>query len=175
VTQLQSGPPSTVNISGLDTNGDGSAFNDRPLLTSKSAPFDSTAIDAIYVDANEPGTYYDLKQLDATGAEVIVDPSTQHWTVPYGPQFLHQESGRNSFKNPGTTVWNMAVQKDIPLAHWESSALQLRAEVNNIGNHNDVNPLDVNLLHVGTSDFENISNARASTQRTLRFWAKFRF
>jgi hypothetical protein len=174
VTQLQSGPPSTVNISGLDTNGDGSAFNDRPLLTNKKAPLDSTAIDAIYVDADAPGTYYDLKQLDSTGAEVIVDPSTQHWTIPFGPEFLHQESGRNSFKNRGTTVWNMAVQKQIPL-RFEGAALQLRAEASNLFNHNDVNPLDVNLLEVGTSNFLNAANARATTQRSVRFWAKFNF
>jgi hypothetical protein len=177
VTQLQSGPPSTFNLSGLDTNGDGSAFNDRPLLTSKSAPVDSAAIDAIYVDANTPGTYYDLNQLNSTGTEVIVNPDTQRWTIPFGPQFLRQENGRNSFKNPGTTLWNLAVQKDIPISwsRFEGSAFQLRAEVTNVGNHNDVNPLNNNILQVGTSNFMNVPNARASTARNLRFWAKFTF
>jgi hypothetical protein len=177
VTQLQSGPPSTFNISGLDSNGDGSAFNDRPLLTNKSAPLDSAAIDAIFVDAPGPGTYYDLNQLNSTGNEVIVNPSTQHWTIPFGPTFLHQEIGRNSFKNPGTTLWNIAVQKDIPApwSHLEGSAFQLRAEATDAFNHNDVNPLDINLLQVGTSDFMNVPNTRASTARNLRFWAKFSF
>jgi len=178
VTQLQSGPPSTFNLSGLDTNGDGSAFNDRPLLSNKRAPIDSAAIDAVFIDAPAPGTYYDLNQLNATGNEVTVDPSTQHWTIPFGPQFLRQEIGRNSFKNPGTTLWNVAVQKDFPVRWFhseEASALQLRAEATDVGNHNDVNPVDINLLQVGTSNFLNVPNARASTARNLRFWAKFAF
>jgi len=191
VTQLQSGPPSTVNISGLDTNGDGSAFNDRPLLGNKHTPDDAVGIDGIYLpcpqDASHnclpgtasgtPGVYYDLavNNQSTNNALSVVTPTTVHYLIPYGPQFLHQENGRNSFKNPGTTLWNVAVQKDIPIAHWESSALQLRAEATDVGNHNDVNPLDINLLQVGTSNFENVSNARASTARNLRFWAKIRF
>lgn len=177
VTQLQSGPPSTFNLSGLDTNGDGSAFNDRPLLTNKKAPIDSAAIDAIYFGASTPGTYYDLNQINSTGTEVIVDPSTQHWTIPFGPEFLSRENGRNSFKNPGTTVWNLAVQKEIPVswAHLEGTAFQLRAEATDVGNHNDVNPLNNDLLQVGTTNFLNVPNARASTARNLRFWAKFTF
>jgi hypothetical protein len=48
VTQLQSGPPGTFNLGGIDTNGNGSAFNDRPLLGNRRMPFTTAGIDGAY-------------------------------------------------------------------------------------------------------------------------------
>lgn len=177
VTQLQAGPPSTFTIPGVDTNGDGSAVNDRPILGNSHAAIDTVGIDGIYLGAPAPGTYYDLAQLNSTGNVVPVDSSQVHWLIPYGPQFMPFEIGRNSFRNPGTTIWNVAAEKDIPApwTHLESATFQLRAEVQNIGNHNDVSILDTSLLDVGTPAFMNATNARATTNRNLRFWAKFSF
>ena len=177
VTQLQSGPPSTFTLSGFDTNGDGNPANDRPLVGNPHASISTAGIDGSYV-GGIPGTYYDLAQLNSpAGNLVAVTPGQVHWIVPNGPQFLPYEVGRNSFKNPGTTIWNVALEKDIP-APWmrlESAAFQFRAEAQDVGNHNDVNPLNTNILEIGTPNYLNVSNARATTQRILRFWVKFSF
>ncbi|QNI30559.1 carboxypeptidase regulatory-like domain-containing protein [Alloacidobacterium dinghuense] len=176
VTQLQAGPPSTFTLPGVDTNGDGSATNDRPIIGSVHAPINTAGIDGFYIGGT-PGVYYDYGQFNSTGNVVVVSPSQVHWLIPYGPQFMPLEVGRNSFRNPGTTIWNVAAEKDIPApwTHLESATFQLRAEVQNIGNHNDVGVLDTSLLDIGTTSFMNTTNARATTNRNLRFWLKFSF
>ncbi len=184
VTQLQAGPPSTFTIPGVDTNGDGSGTNDRPIIGNHHAPVNTAGIDGIYLQGPQfpdavPGVYYDMASANGPngGTLVPVDASQVHWLIPYGPQFMPFEVGRNSFRNPGTTIWNLAAEKDIPApwTHLESATFQLRAEVQNIGNHNDVGILDTSLLDIGTPAFMNVSNARSTTNRNLRFWAKFSF
>ena len=44
-TQFQSGYHSTFNIFGIDTNGDGSAANDRPLVGNRALPIDTAGFD----------------------------------------------------------------------------------------------------------------------------------
>ena len=177
-TQLQTGPPSTFSIQGVDTNGDGDNVNDRPIIGNAHMPLNTAGVDGIYLGAPAPGQYYDLGALNAQGAIIPVTSDQEHWLIPYGPQFVSQEIGRNSFRNPGSTVWNMALQKDIP-APWtrlENAAFNLRCEASDVGNHNDVGILDTNLLHIdsGTS-YLNPATKRLSTARNVRFWAKFTF
>ncbi len=191
-SRFQSGAYSTINFSGLDSNGDGSTANDRPLLGNKNAPMSSVAIDGTYLSSNSfpsgtPGVYYDLatNNQSSNNALVVVDPSKAHWIIPYGPQYLHQEIGRNSFENPGLLYNDVALEKALPtsLLHLDRGQLVIRAEVQNIANHNNVGPdplPSVNLLYVGTSDFMNTSEAREGAgssggNRNLRFWAKFTF
>jgi outer membrane receptor protein involved in Fe transport len=179
IEQFQSGAYSTVNFYGIDSNGDGNIANDRPILVNSKAPFSSVGIDAIYVDQNTPGSYYDLATLNGTtGAEVPVDPKSVHWLIPYGPQYLKQEIGRNSFRNPGLEVQNISLEKSIPTSwfHMERGRLVFRAEAQDFPNHNNVGLLDVNLLDVGTPASLNVAAARNSSDaRNLRFWAKFNF
>ena len=141
VTQLQSGPPSSFNIGGFDTNGDGSAFNDRPLLGNRRTPLDTAGIDGAYVGGT-PGAYYDVAAVNSpAGTLVPVTPQEVHWLVPFGgAEITPLEIGRNSYTNPGSTVWNVAAQKDIPApwTHLESARFELRAEAQDVGNHNDV-------------------------------------
>ena len=181
--QFQSGAYSTVNFSGIDANGDGSTANDRPLLSNRNAPFNTVGIDGAYLGAT-PGVYYDLAANNATNALNVVSPANVHWLIYNGPQYLSQTIGRNSFENPGLEVDNVAVEKSFatPFFHKEGSAIVLRAEAQDIANHNNVGLLDVNLLDVGTSGFLNKSNARYDSNsqaiggaRNLRLWAKFQF
>lgn len=179
VTQLQSGPPNSFNIGGIDTNGDGSPFNDRPLLGNPKAPLNTAGIDGSYVGGN-PGAYYDMASANsAAGTLLPVTPSQVHWLVPSGgAEITPLEIGRNSYTNPGSTVWNVAAEKDIP-APWtrlESAHFELRAEAQDVGNHNDVGPLDTNVLHIGTGNtYLNPGNTRLNTNRSVRLWAKFVF
>ena len=189
ITQLQSGPPSTFNLSGVDTDNDGSIFNDRPLVGNARAPISTAGIDGYYLqpytDANgnvttpTPGVYYDLAANNQNGTLNVVTPDQVHWLVPDGgAEIVPFEIGRNSFRNPGTTNWNVAVEKDIPAPwmHVESAAFQLRAEAQDVFNHNDVGILDTNILHIGSGNsYLNSDQKRVSTARNLRFWAKLSF
>jgi len=178
IDRWQSGPYSTFAINGLDINGDGSTTNDRPILGNVSAPLTTAGIDGSFVGGT-PGTYYDLAANNATNALNVVSPSSVHWLVPYGPanQFLHQEIGRNSYANPGLQFYDLALEKGIGLAylHLERGQLILRAEVQNIGNHNNVGPLDTNVLDIGTGNYFNRQNAIEDAGRTMVLWAKIAF
>jgi hypothetical protein len=182
-SRFQSGAYSSVNFAGIDSNGDGSIYNDRPILSNKNAPFDSVAIDGFYSGflggPATPGTYYDVLANNTTGAINPIDPTTVHWLIPYGPnsQFLSQEIGRDSFLNPGLLYNDVALEKDVPATflHFDRGQFVIRAEVQNIANHNNVNLPLVNLLYVGTNSFLNYPEARETNDRALRFWAKFTF
>jgi len=178
IDRWQSGPYSTFAINGLDINGDGSTTNDRPILGNVSAPLTTAGIDGSFVGGT-PGTYYDLAANNATNALNVVSPSSVHWLVPYGPanQFLHQEIGRNSYANPGLQFYDLALEKGIGLAylHLERGQLILRAEVQDIGNHNNVGPLDTNVLDIGTGNYFNRQNAIEDAGRTMVLWAKIAF
>lgn len=174
-TQFQSGPYSTWNFSGVDSNGDGNTANDRPIEMNRKAAYTAVGIDGANLGLT-PGTYYDMyscnTKADCSGD--VVDPTKQRFLVPYG------QSGnvsRDSYANPGLQFWNVAVQKDIPLhlKFLETGALQFRCEAQNVGNHNNVGPLDTNLLDIGSGPFLDKSNARETDSRQIRFWAKFNF
>ena len=120
-----------------------------------------------------------MAALNALNSTIVpVTPDQVHWLIPFGPQFVSREVGRNSYRNPGTTVWNMALQKDIPAqwTHLENAAFNLRCEASDIGNHNDVGILDTNLLHINSGNsYLNPSTKLLSTARNVRFWLKFTF
>jgi hypothetical protein len=50
-----------------------------------------------------------------------------------------------------------------------------RVEAQNFTNHNNIAPLDINLLDIGTSSYLNKQNAVEPTLRHLLLWAKYRF
>ena len=171
ITQLQSGQYSTFNTSGLDLNGDGSTSNDRPIVENKSAPLQSVGIDGAFLGAT-PGTYYDLAANNATNALSPVSASSVHFLVPYFPDnsFLKQEIGRNTWLNPGTTVNNLSLEKGVDFR--ERGTLILRAEGENVFNHNDSVTGTTNLLYAG-SGF--LGTSRTASNRNLILWAKFEF
>lgn len=169
-TQLQSGYHSTFNVSGLDTNGDGSTANDRPLVGNPHQPIDTAGFDGTYFGLT-PGVYYDAVTGNPTTADKV------HWLVPNGPQFTTQEVGRNSFTNPNAQYWNIAVEKDVPSTwlHFDRGMFVFRVEAQNFTNDNNVGPLNINLLDIGTNSYLNKQNAVEPTFRHLLLWAKFRF
>jgi outer membrane receptor protein involved in Fe transport len=175
-SHFQSGAYSTVNFLGLDSNGDGSTANDRPFLSNRSASFSSTGIDGGYLDPSLAGTYFDLAALN-NNQLTAVDPAKVHWLIPITNGFDHREIGRNSYLNPGALYNDVALEKAIPTSflHLDRGSFILRAEAQNIANHNNVGLLDVNLLDVGTPFFTNTAQAREANNRALRFWAKFAF
>ncbi|HEY4054483.1 MAG TPA: carboxypeptidase regulatory-like domain-containing protein [Terriglobales bacterium] len=180
-TILQSGPPSTFGVVGFDTNGDGSAANDRPSLSNPRAPFSAVGIDGELLGiTSQPGTYFDVVALNQTGNTVPVDPASVHFLIPVGSGNVR----RDTFNQPGVQFWNLSVQKDIPagFTHLEGASFQIRAEAQDVGNHNNVEPMDTNVLNAGLSSFlnpsqfrSNVNNGGLAQGRVMRFWAKFNF
>jgi hypothetical protein len=180
-TILQSGPPSTFGSVGFDTNGDGNSANDRPSLSNNRAPFSSVGIDGELLGVtSQPGTYFDVASLNQSGNLVAVAPGSVRFLIPVGSGNLR----RNTYDQPGVQFWNLSVQKDIPagFTHLEGATFQIRAEAQDVGNHNNVEPMDTNVLNAGLSSFLNPSQFRSNTNsgslaqgRVMRFWAKFNF
>ena len=183
VSQLQSGPYGTINAAGVDTNGDGSAANDRPIIGNPNAPFQTAGIDGALIGGN-PGTYYDIGELNTIGNGLVVTANQVHFLIPYGPanQFLARSVGRNTFLNPGTTTHNLAIEKGFSpeIKSFERAKIVVRAEVTNLFNHNDRTYQDVDVLDFGPAALVptslNTDNlARVDSQRTLVLWGKFVF
>jgi len=181
-TQFSSGPYSTFNLSGLDTNGDGSTANDRPLLGNPRQPITTAGIDGAYIGGT-PGVYYDefaYRQSPSTArVRTPVTADQVHFLIPRGSQFTTQEIGRNSFENPGQQFWNVGLEKGIPAPAWfhlEGSQFILRGEGQNVGNHNNVGVLNTNVAQIGAGTaYLNRTVARENTSQNFRFWAKFVF
>ena len=186
-TQLYSGLYTSFNVSGRDVNGDSVTTNDRPILSNKSAPLSSVGIDGSYYQSSGGirGVYYDQAVYNAslsTGAGVLkpVNASDVHFLIPnatVGAAQISREIGRNSYANAGQQYWNAALEKSIPTPffHLEGSAFVLRAEAQQLGNHNNVTYFTNNVTQVGLPGFQNISNAREANNQHLRLWAKFQF
>jgi outer membrane receptor protein involved in Fe transport len=184
VQQFQSGIYSTispygVSVGGVDENGDGSTTNDRPLVGNHSAPFATAGIDGHFIGGTT-GQYYDVCNIYGTAGCNTAPQSVAafRWLVPYMPlnQYLTQEIGRNSYSNPGTITTNLALEKGIGLdyVHFERGTLTLRAEVSNVGNHNNAGPLNTDLFDIPTGNFLNVHNSRYGG-RTMVLWAKVNF
>ena len=178
VERFQSGPYTTISVSGIDTNQDGSTANDRPILNNRNAPFNSVAIDASYLKGPQ-GVYYDLYAYNtiASKPKNIIDPNSAHWIVQRGQHYLQQEIGRNSFLQPGYQQHDIALEKGIGLSYlrFQQGVLTLRVEANNIGNHNNVNPLGSNIYQIGQSSQFNPVISRTGAGRSLVLWAKINF
>ena len=186
IEQFQSGSYSNIDTAGFDTNGDGNAFNDRPLIGSLTGAVGTGGIDGANLDPGTgalPGVYYDIATAvnPANGQTVLnpVSPGSVRWLIPYQPenQFIRQEIGRNAYENPGSTTNNIAVEKGFgaKYLHLDRGNFILRGELQNIGNHNDVGILDVSVSDIGNPNYLNRSNARQGTNRNLVLWGKFTF
>ncbi|HJX01388.1 MAG TPA: carboxypeptidase regulatory-like domain-containing protein [Terriglobales bacterium] len=170
---LQSGLPNTAFIGGIDTNGDGNAFNGRPNVGSANAPAGTTAIDGAFLGAPFlPGTLYDaFSGLPTDAAQV-------RWLVQPGVGNVQ----RNSYREPGLVNWNTSVARNFQVPRLgEKSSFQLRADIFNVLNHaNEISGLDMNVLDVqdptnlSAASFANPHYARTGG-RTMRLQAKLTF
>ena len=106
---------------------------------------------------------------------MLVDPTTVHFLIPRGQNFLLQEIGRNTFLQPGYQQHDIAVEKGFGVPHFERGQLTLRAEANNVGNHNNVAPLGVNVGSFGSASQLNPVISRTLAGRSLVLWALFKF
>jgi hypothetical protein len=97
-------------------------------------------------------------------------PLPRHW-----PPISRR--GNSGFANPGLQFHNLALEKGIGLSylHLERGQLILRAEVQNIGNHNNIGPLDSTVNDIGNGNYLNRKNATEDPGRNMVLWAKIAF
>jgi Carboxypeptidase regulatory-like domain/TonB-dependent Receptor Plug Domain len=175
-SRFQSGTYSTF-AENVDSNGDSSAANDRPIIGNPSAPLTTGAIDGFFVGGT-PGVYYDIAAHNATGAALVVDqPSSVHFLVPHDPNNanLNAEIGRNSFENPGRILTDVALEKGFQIPKFERGRIVLRAEAQDIANHNNLNILNTTVNNIGNGQFLNRKNSELDAGRQLILWGKFTF
>jgi hypothetical protein len=175
-TRLQSGTYSTFNEN-VDSNGDGSTVNDRPIIGNASAPITTGGIDGFFVGGT-PGVYYDIAAHNGKGAPlVVVQPGSVHFLVPHDldNSQLHNEIGRNSFSNPGRILTDIALEKGFQVPKFERGRIVLRAEAQDIANHNNLDILNTTVNSIGNGAFLNRQNAKLDAGRSLILWAKFTF
>jgi hypothetical protein len=184
-TQLYSGLYTSFTTNGSDINNDGSATNDRPVLSNRSAPMNLVGTDGYWLKGSAvTGVYYDQAVFNASPSTArvlkVVNAGDAHFLVPNptnGANMLAQEIGRNSFPNAGQQYWNVAVEKAVPtpFTHLEGSALIFRVEAQQLGNHNNVIFFTNNVTQVGLPGYQNVSGQREANNQHLRLWAKFQF
>jgi hypothetical protein len=175
-SRFQSGTYSTF-AQNVDSNGDGSSANDRPIIGNPSAPFATGAIDGFFVGGT-PGVYYDIAAHNAKVPTLVVDqPGSVHFLVPHDTDNsqLNNEIGRNSFSNPGRILTDVALEKGFEVPKFERGRIVLRAEASDIANHNNLDLLNTTVNNIGNGAFLNAQNAKLDAGRQLILWAKFTF
>jgi outer membrane receptor protein involved in Fe transport len=176
-SRFQSGTYSSF-AENVDSNGDGSTVNDRPIIGNAKAPFATGAIDGSLIKGGTPGVYYDLAAFNAVPSKLVVDdPSAVHFLVPHDVDNsqLKNEIGRNSFSNPGRILTDVALEKGFQVPKFERARIVLRAEAQNIANHNNLNILNTTVNNIGNGAFLNPQNAKLDAGRQLILWGKFTF
>jgi hypothetical protein len=104
--RLQSGNVETPFVGGIDLNGDGSAFNDRPVLSNPNAPANSVGFSDAISGVTSPTGFADVNGNPVNAADV---------------RFLVSESlrtglaGRNILRGPKQNRLDLSLTKSIDL------------------------------------------------------------
>lgn len=177
IYRIQSGAVETAYVGGLDLNGDGSAFNDRPILNNPNAPANSVAItndtaEAIGIGYNEfdvfvpspTGFFFNSGEPGANGANsrYIIDIANRNGIV-----------GRNTLRGPLFNRLDVSLQRAFGLNFIrEGVRFEVRADFFNVLNHPNFTP--------GTGDvfdtnFNDPYTFGEGSRRTGRIQLRFSF
>ncbi|HZI20500.1 MAG TPA: carboxypeptidase regulatory-like domain-containing protein [Pyrinomonadaceae bacterium] len=133
VTTFESGVPYTV-TNGVDSDGLGGAFPDRPDFNpagapgTRAIPFVATA--AANVCGAPSGTVF--YTTGPSGSGQCIDPAGARFIGLLANSGRSGNLGRNTERTPGTNLWNVNLQKRTRLT--ENTALEFRTEFFNIFN-----------------------------------------
>lgn len=162
IYRLQSGAVETPYVGGIDLNGDGSAFNDRPTINNTSASQRSVAILASlfgiggggYVDANgDP--------IALNNAYYVVDPSLRSGIA-----------ARNTLRGPRFSRLDLSLSKSFRVPYlFENDRFEIRADMFNALNHPTFGP---GTGDVTSTDFFDPSTT-SGTRRVIQFQLRYAF
>ncbi len=124
IYRIQSGAVTNPYIGGVDLNGDGNAFNDRPAIVNANAPMNSVAIsnEIFGPDVPSPTGYVDAagNPINLTDARYAVD-----YNIRTGI------AGRNTLRGPRFSRLDASLSRDFGL---ENVRFQFRFDVFNVLN-----------------------------------------
>ncbi len=178
-TSLQSGAPVTPFIGGLDTNGDGSAFNGLPFAG--TGPKTQIGIDGAFIGAT-PGTIYSLNQFqdpknDPTLPPPLVPVTSSQVGYIVAPGLGNV--GRGSLVANGSWLQNLAVARHVKIPRLEGHELLLRVEMYNVFNHpnsDNTQALDSNVLDATNNSNTFLNNGFAlQGHRDIKLMLKYNF
>ena len=88
-----------------------------------------------------------------------------------------RRSAATALRTPAfnSTTWRLEKGIGLSYLHLERGQLILRAEVQNIGNHNNIGPLDTTVNDIGNGNYLNRKNATEDPGRIMVLWAKIAF
>lgn len=125
IYRLQSGAVANPYAGGVDLNGDGNAFNDRPAIVNPNAPETSVAISNEIFGADEPSPtgYY-----DAAGNPINL--SDARYAIDYN--IRTGIAGRNTLRGPRFSRLDISLARDFRI--YENLRFQVRADAFNVLN-----------------------------------------
>ncbi|MGA9997373.1 MAG: carboxypeptidase regulatory-like domain-containing protein [Pyrinomonadaceae bacterium] len=124
--RIQSGNVESPFIGGIDMNGDGSAFNDRPAIVNPNAPANSVAFNGPDFCGIPGYADFNCNPVDINNVRYLVD-----FNVRTGL------AGRNSLRSPSVNRLDLSLEKKmrVPFTHLENDHFSIRVEFFNILNH----------------------------------------
>lgn len=170
----QSGAPETIFIGGIDTNNDGNAFNGRPNLGNRNAPFTSVGIDgALFGVPTPPGMYFEVQNfLNCDDITILCQAARPASDFRFLVEPGVGNIGRNTVTTNGRhdTTFGLLRKIKIPFGP-ETNMLEFRTEFFNPLNHPN---RGIQILDVLDPDFNNSEITRFGG-REIRFWLKWKF
>ena len=129
IYRIQSGAPVNPFVGGVDLNGDGSAFNDRPFVLNPNASNRLVAFE----DAASPTGFFDQRgnPINLADARFVIDPAL-------GGSI----AGRNTLRGERFQTLDMSLQREFGLNFTgvETLRFQVRADVFNVLNLPNYSP-----------------------------------
>jgi hypothetical protein len=184
------GTPVTIQ-NGFDTNGNGDAAGDRPVLNPSAKGNGVSGFDFVCNDGPGgatrplPSSAQNAKTGLVTGCGSgnnanIVGYAATDPTARYVPAQLGTRStvGRNSYRSPGMNLWNMGVQKDINIKERVHCIFSLSAY--DVFNHRNYSLSQPDVLQAGNGSYINtVNNALSTTYANINsktgFLNKYQF
>jgi len=167
IYRIQSGAVQTPYVGGIDLNGDGNFFNDRPQISNPNAPANSVAYSNLIAGnlVFDPFTPSPTGFVDTNGKPI--NPSSVRYLVTENGTNL---AGRNILRGPRLNRLDLSLQRSFNLPFLpENHKFSVRADMFNAFNHPNFFAPDTNL---SDSTFGKISQAYPSRdiQAALKFY-----
>ncbi len=187
----QTGQPITP-LSGTDTNGNLDSAGDRAFINPGGALGTGTGVNFVCRDATTGASSISSTTTGCGGSGnvvgyVAINPNAQYVVGQLGaiPAGTLAKSGRNTVSTPGVNIWNMSVNKKVPM--WgESRYVEFAVNAFNVFNHrnfslvnldvfqNNTNGLSTSYANVSSSNFLNAHQFNGG-KRTLQLALKVVF
>lgn len=163
--RIQSGNVQNPFVGGIDLNGDGSAFNDRPVISNPNAPINTVGFSNLIAENFVSGVTSPTGFSDINGRPV--SPADVHFLV--SESLRTGIAGRNTLRGPKQNRLDLSLTKSINLGftHLENDRFEIRFDYFNAFNTPQFAPGTGDVTDTTFNDFRfntgnlNIGNVNA--------------